>query len=103
MCVQGTCAARANVECHTLVGRRGVKSSMDSEWSAPRHANYSTQESSLSREASRCPRGKEGTTNAPTSEEKWQPTPVLLPGKFHGWRSLVDYSPWGRKEPDKIE
>ena len=22
----------------------------------------------------------------------WQPTPVLLPGKFHGWRSLVGYS-----------
>ena len=26
---------------------------------------------------------------------KWQPTPVLLPRKFHGWRSLVGYSPWG--------
>ena len=26
---------------------------------------------------------------------KWPPTPVFLPGKFHGWRSLVDYSPWG--------
>ena len=25
----------------------------------------------------------------------WQPTPVLLPGKSHGWRSLVGYSPWG--------
>ena len=24
-----------------------------------------------------------------------QPTPVLLPGKSHGWRSLVGYSPWG--------
>ena len=29
---------------------------------------------------------------------KWQPTPVLLPGKSHGWKSLVGYSPWGRKE-----
>ena len=29
---------------------------------------------------------------------KWQPTLVLLPGKSHGWRSLVGYSPWGRKE-----
>ena len=27
---------------------------------------------------------------------KWQPTPIFLPGKSHGWRSLVDYSPWGR-------
>ena len=24
---------------------------------------------------------------------KWQPTPVFLPGKSHGWRSLVGYSP----------
>ena len=29
---------------------------------------------------------------------KRQLTPVLLPGKFHGWRSPVGYSPWGRKE-----
>ena len=29
---------------------------------------------------------------------KWQPTPVLLPGKSHGQRSLVGCSPWGRKE-----
>ena len=28
---------------------------------------------------------------------KWQPTPVLLPGESHGWRSMVAYSPWGRK------
>ena len=28
---------------------------------------------------------------------KWQPTPVFLPGKSHGQRSLVSYSPWGRK------
>ena len=28
---------------------------------------------------------------------KWQPTPVFLPGKSHGQRSLVGYSPWGRK------
>ena len=34
---------------------------------------------------------------------KWQPTPVLLPGKSHGLRSLVGYSPWGRKESDTTE
>ena len=34
---------------------------------------------------------------------KWQPTPVLLPGKSHGQRSLVSYSLWGRKESDMIE
>ena len=26
---------------------------------------------------------------------RWHPTPVLLPGKSHGWRSLVGCSPWG--------
>ena len=34
---------------------------------------------------------------------KWQLTPVLLPGKFHGQRSSVDYSPWGHKELDETE
>ena len=34
---------------------------------------------------------------------KWQLTPVLLPRKFHGWRSLVGYSPWGHKESDRTE
>ena len=34
---------------------------------------------------------------------KWQSTPVLLPGKFHGWRSVVSYSPWGCKESDTTE
>ena len=31
---------------------------------------------------------------------QWQPTPVLLPGKSHGWRSLVGCSPWGHEESD---
>ena len=30
-------------------------------------------------------------------------TPVLLPGKSHGWRSLVGCSPWGRQESDMTE
>ena len=34
---------------------------------------------------------------------KWQSTPVLLPGKSHGQRSLVGCSPWGRKESDRTE
>ena len=36
-------------------------------------------------------------------EKEWQPTPVLLPGECHGGRSLVGYSPWGRKESDTTE
>ena len=33
----------------------------------------------------------------------WRPTPVLLPGKSHGQRSLVGCGPWGREESDTIE
>ena len=34
---------------------------------------------------------------------QWQPTPVLLPGKSHGPKSLVGYNPWSRKESDTTE
>ena len=34
---------------------------------------------------------------------KWHPTPVLLPGKSHGWRSLVGCSSWGRWGSDTTE
>ena len=34
---------------------------------------------------------------------EWQPTPVFLPGKSQGQRSLVGCSPWGRKESDMTE
>ena len=34
---------------------------------------------------------------------EWQPTPVFLPGEFHGQRSLVGCSPWGCKESDMTE
>ena len=34
---------------------------------------------------------------------KWQPTPVFLPGKSHGQRSLEGYSPCGCKESDTAE
>ena len=36
-------------------------------------------------------------------EEERQPTPVFLSGKSHGQRSLVGYSPWGRKEWNMAE
>ena len=54
-------------------------------------------------------RGKESACNAGDTgvnywvrkipwKKKWQPTPVLLPGKSHGQKSLEGYSPWGCKE-----
>ena len=55
--------------------------------------------------------GKESACNTETwvrspedpLEEGMQPTPVFLPGEFHGQRSLVGYSPWGHKKSDTTE
>ena len=35
--------------------------------------------------------------------KEWQPSPIFLPGEFHGQRSLVGYRPWGCKELDTTE
>ena len=43
------------------------------------------------------------TNLASPRRKQWQPTPVLLPGKSHGWRRLVGGSPWGREESDMTE
>ena len=40
---------------------------------------------------------------AHSRRRQWHPTLVLLPGKSHGWRSLVGCSPWGREESDMTE
>ena len=34
---------------------------------------------------------------------QWHPTPILLPGKSHGQRSLIGCNPWGREELDTTE
>ena len=39
----------------------------------------------------------------PPWRREWQPTPVCLPEKVHGQRSLVGYSPWGCKVSDMTE
>ena len=39
----------------------------------------------------------------PSRRRQWHPTPVLLPGKSHGWRSLVGYRLWGRTGWDTTE
>ena len=52
-----------------------------------------------------CPQGTDRTARDKYLNKslKWQPTPVLLPGKSHGWRILVGYSPWGLRESDTAE
>ena len=47
--------------------------------------------------------GKEEGEDRETFEQQWHPTPVLLPGKSHGRRSLVGCHLWGRTESDMTE
>ena len=44
-----------------------------------------------------------GGWGLPQQARQWHPTPALLPGKSHGWRSLVGRSPWGDEESDTTE
>ena len=44
-----------------------------------------------------------GILHLESRRRQWQATPVLLPRKSHGWRSLVGCSPWGRYESDTTE
>ena len=41
--------------------------------------------------------------SSPHWRRRWQPTPVLLPGKSHRWMSLVGCGPWSREESDTTE
>ena len=41
-----------------------------------------------------------GKTRDHFRRRQWHPTPVLLPGKSHGWRSMVGCGPWGLEESD---
>ena len=55
---------------------------------------------------SACNAGNPGSTPGPErspGEGNGYPTPVVLPGRFHGQRRLVGYSPWGCKELDTTE
>ena len=49
------------------------------------------------------PRPNLPVTPGVSLEKAMQPTLVVLPGKSHGWGSLVGYSPWGCKELDTTE
>ena len=67
-------------------------------------STFSCQNSVSLCPASFCiPRPNLPVTPGVSRRSQWQPTPVLLPGKSHGRRSLVGCSPWGRWELDTAE
>ena len=62
----------------------------------------------LSSKESVCNAGDIGDTGSIPGREdpwrmKWKPTPVILPVKSYGQRSLAGYSPWGHKDLDMTE
>ena len=73
--------------CCTVIVSKGLPWRLSSKESACNTGDMGTQIQSLGQGRS----------------QKWQPTPVFLPGKSHGQRSLAGYSPWGRKELDMTE
>ena len=74
-------------------------------WSGPKSENTGFSGGSGGKESA-CNTGNPGpipgSGRFPWGRE-WQPTLVFLHGNFHGQRSLVGYSPQGRKELDMIE
>ena len=54
-------------------------------------------------QSSLVPRTEKQETAFHSQRRQWHPSPVLLPGKSHGRRSLVGCSPWGREESDTTE
>ena len=74
-------------------------------WWLPHHAAY--MGASGKKPVCQCRRHKRRRFNSWVRKtpwrRKWQPTQVLLPGKSHGQRSLVGYSPEGRKQSDMTE
>ena len=53
------------------------------------------------------PARQETQVQSPSQEVPWRreglPTPLFLPGEFHGQRSMVAYSAWGHKQSDTTE
>ena len=57
----------------------------------------------LTYKESACNAGDPGSGITPGEGNEWQPTTVFLSGKFHGQRSLANFSPWGHKESNMTD
>ena len=72
---------------------------LDLEKAEELEIKLSTSTGSLKKQDS----SRKTSTFALLQRRQWQLTPVLLPGKSHGRRSLVGYNPWGCEESDTTE
>ena len=77
------------------------------EWEKLRASTFQYWDSLVAQTVKRLPRIQETQVHLWVRKipwrRTWQPIPELLPRNFHGWRSLVGYSPCGHKELDTTE
>ena len=85
-----------------IVHRIGIRSQANKESSSINRENL-TKRMSLELKRKRSWRIVFWIIFFSVTRRQWQPTPVLLPGKSHGRRSLVGCSPWGHEESDTTE
>src|SRR5574337_1122354 len=69
----------------------------------PKRSRTTIIKDTASLRPSQPPSSRMDTTSSSGQRRQWHPTPVLLPGKSHEWRSLVGCSPWGCLESDTTE
>ena len=72
-------------------------------WVNPKELNYVFESSEILNCPSILKCHNNNNTLKANWRRQWHPTPVLLPGNSHRWRSLVGCSPWGREESDTTE
>ena len=95
--------------CHLSVPAAQNPLLGSSTYHSPLQRKSSEVDPPLSPEGTGCKLASSRGKDWPHRSEKkvnirqWHPTPVLLPGKSHGWRSLAGCSPWGREESDMTE
>ena len=107
-CLRKKRSGRSTALTHRLKTKRGVCCILKNSWQNQLTMIENHRDDSVGKESA-CKARDTGDTGSITGSErapggeKRQPTPLLLPGKSHGQRSLAGYSPWGCKESDLTE
>ena len=107
-CLRKKRSGRSTALTHRLKTKRGVCCILKNSWQNQLTMIENHRDDSVGKESA-CKARDTGDAGSITGSErapggeKRQPTPLLLPGKSHGQRSLAGYSPWGCKESDLTE
>ena len=101
--VEGTCSLYSDQSLPALVVSNGATSHTHLSWIVYPHLSVGSFHLDIQTLFQNEFTNHPHLTSPQISISLWHPTPVLLPRKSHGWRSLVGCSPWGRKELDTTE